>query len=88
LKLKYWRDTAGPEVDYVLDVAHQYIPIEVKWSDKPDQAAAKHLKKFLDEYPETKQAYIISRTSRRYKISDKIMVLPWQEIKLIFEHML
>ncbi|MDA9271878.1 AAA family ATPase [bacterium] len=84
-KVRYWRDTAGPEIDYVLDVAHRYIPIEVKWSDKPDMNDARHLKKFIEEYPCTTLAYIICQTPARYKLSENIMVLPWQEIHTIFE---
>jgi len=33
--LKYWRDPAGPEVDWVIEVNNSYIPIEVKWTDLP-----------------------------------------------------
>lgn len=79
-KLKYWRDSAGPEIDFVLDIAHQYIPIEVKWSDKPNAGDTRHLQKFIAEYPNVTQAYVICRTPRRYKISPQITALPWQEI--------
>jgi len=85
MRVKYWRDTAGPEIDYVLEASHQYIPIEVKWSDKPNEFDAKHLKKFLIEYPETKEAYIICRTPRAYRLTPHITALPWQEIPSIFE---
>lgn len=85
IKVKYWRDASGPEIDFVLDIAHQYIPIEVKWSDKPNLSDAKHLKKFISEYPETNHAYIVCRTPYPYKISDNITALPWQEIKAIFQ---
>lgn len=83
IKVRYWRDSAGPEIDFVLDINNRYIPIEVKWSDKPNIDDARHLKKFLEEYPEASQAYIICRTSQRYKLSDKITVVPWQEIDKI-----
>lgn len=83
IKIKYWRDTAGPEVDFVIDNANQYIPIEVKWSDRPTASDAKHLQKFMEEYPKTKEAYVVCRTPRRYKIRDNIIALPWQELKTI-----
>lgn len=85
IKVRYWRDAAGPEVDYVLDVAHRYIPIEVKWSDKPNESDAKHLKKFIEEYPSVTQAYIVCRTPYRYQITEKITALPWQEINMMFK---
>ncbi|MFT3742189.1 MAG: ATP-binding protein [Gammaproteobacteria bacterium] len=79
-KVKYWRDAAGPEVDYVIEIFHQYIPIEVKWTEKPTETDAKYLKIFLEAYPETKQAYIVCRSPEPYLLSDKIMVLPWQKL--------
>ncbi|MDA8562122.1 AAA family ATPase [Gammaproteobacteria bacterium] len=83
IKIKYWRDSAGPEVDYVIDQSHKYTPIEVKWTDKPNLSDAKHLKKFIEEYA-VKNAYIICRTPHRYRIAENIIALPWQEIGLIF----
>ncbi len=86
IKLKYWKDAAGPEVDFVLDYAHQYIPVEVKWTDKPGKSDARHIKKFINEH-ETKLSYVVCRTPRRYKIDDNIVALPWQELSQIFEEL-
>jgi predicted AAA+ superfamily ATPase len=83
IKLRYWRDVSGPEIDYVIDYAHQYIPIEVKWTDKPTKSDAKHLIKFMTEHS-LPEGYIICRTPQRYKIEDKIIVIPWQEMSEIF----
>jgi predicted AAA+ superfamily ATPase len=83
IKIKYWRDSAGPEIDYVIDQAHEYIPIEVKWTDKPNHSDAKHVKKFMEEYP-VKIAYVVCRTPRRYKIAENIIAVPWQEISSIY----
>ncbi|OGO92800.1 MAG: hypothetical protein A3F10_04690 [Coxiella sp. RIFCSPHIGHO2_12_FULL_42_15] len=85
IKVRYWRDTAGPEIDFVLDIAQRYIPIEVKWSDKPDLHDARHIKKFIDEYKNIEKAYIICKTPHRYKINGHILALPWQEIYSLFE---
>jgi predicted AAA+ superfamily ATPase len=67
-QVKYWRDTNGPEIDFVLDIAQHYIPIEVKWSEQPQFSDARHLQKFLQEYPNTKQAFIVCRTPQAYNI--------------------
>ena len=83
IKIKYWRDSAGPEVDYVIDQAQTYTPIEIKWTDKPALSDARHLKKFIEEYS-VKQAYIVCRTPHRYKVAANIIALPWQEIGTIF----
>ena len=79
-KLRYWRDHAGPEVDYVIEHHKQYIPIEVKWSDTPHLQDAKHMQKFMSEYNCIKPGYIICRCAKPMLLQDDIMALPWQEI--------
>ncbi len=83
IKVKYWQDTAGPEADYVLDIAHRYVPIEVKWTDKPSLKDARHLKKFMEEY-QADDAYIVCQTPEHYQLTENITALPWQDIHTIF----
>lgn len=85
MRVCYWRDHNGPEVDYVLQYEQIYIPIEVKWTELPKEKDSRHLKIFLQEYPEAKQAYIICRTPHPVLITPQIIALPWQQINLIFE---
>ncbi|EKD45172.1 MAG: hypothetical protein ACD_70C00036G0003 [uncultured bacterium] len=84
-KIRYWRDTAGAEIDFVLDIAQHYIPIEVKWTDKPNASDARHLEKFIGEYSEAQEGFIVCRSPHRYKISDRITALPWTELQRLFE---
>jgi predicted AAA+ superfamily ATPase len=85
VKVKYWRDAAGPEIDYVLEISHQFIPIEVKWSDKPRLVDARHLIKFMQEYSTAKMSYIVCRTPQTYKLAENVTVIPWQEMNKVFE---
>jgi len=85
VKVRYWRDSAGPEIDYVLDASHQFIPIEVKWSDKPRLTDARHLIKFMQEYPTSKMSYIVCRAPQPYELAENVMVIPWQEMNRVFE---
>ena len=48
---------------------------------------ARHLKKFMEEYPDADMDYIVCQTPDRYKLSENIMVLPWQDIYIIFEQL-
>jgi len=75
IKLRYWKDASGPEIDYVLDYAHQYIPIEVKWTDRPNKNDARYLIKFQKEYG-VEDAFVVCRTPHTYKITDNILALP------------
>jgi predicted AAA+ superfamily ATPase len=82
-KLRYWRDSSGVEIDYVLENAGKYIPIEVKWTDSPSIKDARHLQKFLLEYENTDKAYIICRTPRAVEIAPNVIALPWQLLKSV-----
>jgi len=82
-KLRYWRDHAGPEVDYVIENNKVYTPIEIKWSETPTIKDARHLVKFMDEYHCTAHAYIICRATKPLLLSPKIIALPWQELPTI-----
>jgi predicted AAA+ superfamily ATPase len=82
-QLRYWRDSNGAEVDYVLEHSGKYIPIEVKWSDNPSEKDARHLQKFLAEYKNSTVGYIICRTPNAIEITENIIALPWQELKSV-----
>lgn len=84
--LRYWRDLDGIEVDWVLQLENNLIPIKVKLTDSPKPDDAKHLKIFLNEYDEAKIAYVVCQTPRTIKLTDNIYALPWQELKLIFSN--
>ena len=83
IKIRYWRDPDGPEVDWVIDSPDKLIPIEVKYTDRPQKNDARHLKIFLSEYDEADKAYIICNAPRKMKLADKIYALPWQDISEI-----
>jgi len=85
IQLKYWRDSADPEVDYVIDDAKKFIPIEVKYTDNPQTKHIRHLKKFLDEYEQAEKGYVVCRVQKRLKLSENITAIPWQEIDFIFQ---
>jgi predicted AAA+ superfamily ATPase len=78
--LKYWRDHGGPEIDFVIDLNHTYIPVEVKWTENPSPKDSRHLEKFMDEYPCGNMSYIVCRVARKQKISDRVIALPWKEL--------
>lgn len=80
IKLFFWRDPAGPEVDWVLEKDGIYIPIEVKWTEQPKPEDIKYLKLFQSEYKNTKQAYVICRVPRKLKLAENIYALPWHMI--------
>ena len=86
-RLRYWRDHNGPEVDYVIDIHNRYIPIEVKWTTRPNNSDAEHLNLFLQEYDCYDMGYIICRCKHKLKISDRVIALPWQELPYLSNYL-
>jgi predicted AAA+ superfamily ATPase len=84
-KLYFWRDLNGPEVDWVIAINGQYIPIEVKLTDNPRSNDIKHLETFLDEYDNATKAYVICCTPRALTCSDRVDALPWFDLPKVFE---
>jgi predicted AAA+ superfamily ATPase len=85
VKLRFWRDPDGPEVDWVVMGDDRWVPVEVKWSDAPAERDARHLQTFLSEYPKAREGFVVCRTPRRFKIAPKITAVPWQEIHSLVE---
>lgn len=79
-QLYYWKDLNGPEVDWLLELEKQLIPIEVKYTDRPNLADAKHLRTFLSEYPAAQTGFIVCQVERKLKIHDNIYAIPWQAL--------
>ncbi len=80
VKIRFWRDPDGPEVDWVIDEGGSYTPVEVKWTERPTAGDIRHLETFLSEYPSAKAGYLICQVPRKVKFSDKVFALPWSSV--------
>lgn len=79
VKISFWRDPSGPEVDWIIEKEGEYIPIEVKWTDAPHERDTKHLRTFMSEYDNAGKAYIVCQTTSKVKLDSNIYAIPWQE---------
>jgi len=86
--VRFWRDPDGPEVDWVLTREDRCLPIEVKWSDAPVAADARHLETFLHEHRSAHRGLVICRAPRRFQLAQGIVALPWQDIPAVIEEFL
>jgi len=84
IQIHFWRDLDGPEVDWLIETPDCLIPIEVKYTDKPSERDARHLKTFLKEYDKASKAYIICQTPRKLKLAENIYAIPWLDMYSIF----
>ena len=80
VQLHFWRDPDGPEVDWILEEAGHYLPVEVKWTDAPTSADGRHLETFLKEYPQATDATIVCRCPRKMRLSENVTAIPWQDV--------
>ncbi len=76
----FWRDSSGPEVDWLLNRNQSLLPIEVKWTDNPTLRDARHLELFLREYPSATQAYLVCRVSQPQALSQEIEAISWRDL--------
>lgn len=76
----FWRDLAGPEVDWLLHRNKTLLPIEVKWTDTPSYRDAKHLELFLKEYPTTTQGYVVCQVLQPQTLSEGIEAISWKDL--------
>lgn len=79
IRLRFWRDPDGPEVDWIIDREDRLTPVEVKWTAAPTARDIRHLRLFLAEYPRADSAYVVCQTPRRMKLADRVWAVPWQE---------
>ena len=77
-KVCYWRTSGGAEVDCVIDMGDEVIPVEIKSSARVALSDIKGLRNFLSDYGSVaKKGYVISMGSRKELLTDNITVLPW-----------
>lgn len=80
-KLHYWRTSGGAEVDCIIDLGDEVIPIEIKSSKSIASSELKGLFSFLNEYKRlVKKAYVITMSGKKEKLAKNIISLPWNEI--------
>jgi predicted AAA+ superfamily ATPase len=80
VRILFWRDPDGPEVDWVVEREGRYTPVEVKWTDNLLPKEVRHLQTFLSEYPSAEAGYLVCQVRRKAKLSKGILALPWQEV--------
>ena len=84
-RLRFWRDPAGPEVDWVVERCGRFLPVEVKYRGTPKLSDARHLRTFMKEYPTGGTGFIVCRAPRAMRLADDIVAIPWQSIPSVFD---
>jgi len=78
-RVSFWRTAHGAEVDFVVETPQETIPLEVKWTERPDESDARHLKLFLATYPKkARRGYIVCRCAEPRQLTEAIQAIPWR----------
>lgn len=75
-KFYFWKTTGNVEVDLILEFENHIIPIEIKYSQRPDTKKTKHLKRFLIEEPRAPFGILIYNGPYQYHPKDRILYFP------------
>jgi len=77
-QLSYLRTKDGAKIDFIIEHAGEITPIEVKWTENPTLADARHLLKFLEEQDgKANHAYVICRCAFPMQLHPRVTALPW-----------
>ncbi len=77
-QILYWRTASGEEVDFVVEGADRLLPIEVKASRKVVPRDARHLRAFLDEYPDRADGALLLHTGEEtFPLTRRVLAAPW-----------
>jgi len=78
-KLRYWRDYAGREVDWIVDLGDRWIPVEVKWGEALRPADVRHLSHFLRTYADkARTGFLVFTGDRDRQLEDNIMAVSYR----------
>jgi predicted AAA+ superfamily ATPase len=80
-RLSFWRTATGAEVDFVWEGPREDVPIEVKWTERPRPGDARHLEKFLDEYPtRARRGLLVCRCPEPQQLTDRVRAIGWDRL--------
>ena len=65
-------------MDYIVEYNGELTPVEVKWTDRPCVAGARHLLGFRAENQrKARRGVIVCRCSRPLQLHDQVAAIPW-----------
>jgi predicted AAA+ superfamily ATPase len=74
----YWRTSGGAEVDVILDLGDEVIPIEIKHSRTVARSEIRGVERFLDEYaPLARRGFVVIPEGAKERLTPQITLLPW-----------
>ena len=82
-RLGFWRTVGGAEIDFIVETPRAIIPVEVKWTDRPTPADARHLELFLKNPPDprkTRKGFVVCRVGEPRQLTPHVQAIPWNTL--------
>src|SRR5258706_5912634 len=80
-RVSFWRTTTGVEVHFIWETPREDVPIEVKWTERPRPEDARHLEKFLDEYPQrARKGLLVCRCPEPQQLTRRVRAIGWDRL--------
>ena len=80
-RVYFWRTSAGAEVDIVVELGRQLIPIEVKLSATPKPAMAEAIKAFQHDLGERAlTGFVVHPGDVRLPLAPSVTALPFSQL--------
>jgi uncharacterized protein len=80
-RVSFWRLASGAEVDLVWEAPREDVPIEVKWTERPRPADARHVERFLDEYGgRARHGLLVCRCPEPQQLTRRVKAIPWHHL--------
>jgi predicted AAA+ superfamily ATPase len=80
-EILYWRTAAGEEVDFVVEIDGQLVPVEVKATPRPRLRDAAPLRAFRAEYGKMARAGLLLHTGTALEwLAPDVLAAPWWRV--------
>jgi uncharacterized protein len=76
----HWRTAGGAEVDFVIELPDQLLPIEVKASRRVKDRDVRHLRTFLADYPAAPGGLLLYDGDEVLWMDKRILAAPWHRV--------
>jgi predicted AAA+ superfamily ATPase len=77
----HWRTDSGAEVDFVVELPARLLPVEVKAARRVGRKEARHLRTFLEEYPDLAEAGILLYDGdETFWVDRGVLAVPWHRV--------
>lgn len=78
--LHHWRQASGQEVDFVLEMEGELVPVEVKAATSVGVSEARHLRAFREQYANSPRGVLLSCDPQIRTIAGGIIACPWWSV--------